>query len=156
MNEEQCKRDGIEYYPPQQILEWANELAQYAQNIIIILKDEKYLEFFDWSKFMIGVPVPSSHGADVLELKHYYDKKCHLLGGSWASQLSYIYLLGNDCISFDNNYLNKIAKSGSFVTETGEVKNLKDTLNFDTEGALYICLSLSFGAITKALQKLTK
>lgn len=154
MTREQCDRDEIEYYSPKQILEWAEELLQYAQNVIIIPKDVSFLSFFDWNKYMIGVPVPSSHGADVLDIQYYYRKKCHLLGGSWAKQLTYLYLLGDDCVSLDNNYINKIAKAGCFVDPAGEIRMLKDTLNFDNEGALYTCLSLSFGSITRAVDML--
>jgi hypothetical protein len=154
MTQEQCLRDGIEYYSPEQILGWAIELSEYAENVIIIPKDEQYLEFFDWSKYMIGVPIPTTHGGDVLNIKHYIDKRCHLLGGSWARQLTYLHLLGDDCVSIDNNYVNKIAKAGCYTLPSGEMQSLKDTLNFNNDGALYTCLSLSFGSINYALNKL--
>jgi hypothetical protein len=36
MSKEQCQKAGIEYYPHGQVLDWAEELLEYSENVIII------------------------------------------------------------------------------------------------------------------------
>lgn len=156
MTKKQCLRDNIEFYEPAQILKWAEELRCYSENIIIIPKSVEFLNFFDWSKFIIGLPVPSSYGTDMLPLEFYKDKKVHLLGGSWKKQLSLIYNLGDNIVSLDNNYIHKIAQNGVFIDQIGETHFLGDLLKFNTNNTVNICLSLSLGAIKYALEHLNK
>jgi len=154
MTKEQCERDNIEYYSPEQILEWAEELNQYAENVIVIPKNESFLKYFDWNKFVCGIPVPSSYGADMLKIENYRNKKCHLLGGSWAKQLSLVYALNENIVSLDNNYIHKIAQNGCYIDPSGQIHNIKTTLNFMSKNTKNICLSISLGAMRYAIDNL--
>ena len=53
MTPQQCEEAGIRYYSPSKILEWAYELKEYAEKVMLIPKHEKYLKFVDSDKFMI-------------------------------------------------------------------------------------------------------
>jgi len=155
MTREQCANARISYFEPSEIVDQANELSQYAENVIVIPKSTEYLDLIP-SHFMIGLPVPSSYGSDVLPLDCYHGRRVHLLGGSWARQLSYLYLLGNGVVSFDTNAIQLLAKYGQYTDPAGQIHSLKDTLPFETKNALNIAFSISCGSIQLALDRLTK
>lgn len=154
MTPEQCARDGIEYYPPEQLLDFAREAqARGAGNVIVIPKHLDYLAQVP-AEFVVGLPVPSSFGVDVLPLEAYRGRRIHLLGGTWARALSYLYLLGDDVVSMDMNSMQLLAKSGLFVDPAGETHSLKDTLPFSTSNTLAIAFAISCGSIQHALASL--
>ena len=155
MTKEQCADAGIDYFDPLLILEQAEQLRQFANNVIVIPKSEKYVSLIPhW--FVIGLPVPSSYGSDALPLECYQGRRVHLLGGSWARQLSYLYTIGNGVVSLDTNYIQLIAKKGGYVDPVGQVHQIKDIIPFDVRNVMNIAFSISCGSIQLALDRLTK
>lgn len=153
MTPEQCHESGIDYYEPRQILDWAAELREHAERVIVVPKAVEYLDQIP-DEYAIGIPVPSQYGAEALPLESYRGRRCHLLGGAWSRQLSYLYLLGDDVASLDMNYIHRIAMFGQYVDPAGQTHSLKDLLPFDSANALYIAFSISCGAIRAALAAL--
>ncbi len=84
MTRAQCEKAGIEYAPLEQVLDWAEEVGQYAQNVIVIPKYDCIDEIPE--KFMLGYSVPTSHGGTPLPPEMFLGRRVHLLGGSWKSQ----------------------------------------------------------------------
>lgn len=151
MTPEQCAKDQIQYYPLEQILDWAEELDQYAENVMIIPKYpclDKIPE-----KFMLGYSIPTSHGGTPLPLSMFQGRRVHLLGGSWKNQLAAIYELHDDVISMDNNHLHKIAQYAQYYLPDGETNSLRDIAPIATN-PLYICLALSFGNVAAKVKEL--
>ena len=107
--ETDCQMIGIEYYPLEQILDWAYQLQEYAENVIIIPKSIDYIEKIP-EQFMLGYSVPTSYGGTPFDIGHFTGKRIHLLGGSWKNQLALIRKMGKDIISFDNNHISKLAR----------------------------------------------
>ena len=69
----------------------------------------------------------------------------HLLGGSWKAQLAHMTVLGDDVVSFDNNYQGHIAQMGGAVLPDGTRKDLPD-YGIDTRvNPAYIALAISLG-----------
>jgi len=153
MNQSQCEDAGIEYYDLSQILVWAEELRQYAENVIVIPKYDCLSEIPD--HFVLGYSVPTSHGGTPLSVELFKGRRVHLLGGSWKAQLAHMAALGDDVVSLDNNHCHRIAEFGQFYLPDGETKTISDI--FDTVGypnPATIALALSFGAIGAKVNEL--
>lgn len=149
----QCQESNMDYTPLEQILDWAHELAEHAQNVILIPKYDCIDKLPE--QFMLGYSVPSSHGATPLPIEAFRGRRVHLLGGSWASQLSYMAALGDDIVSADNNHVAYIAGAfGQFVRSGGETLNLSDAGLGSLNNPRYASLALSFGSIGAKLQEL--
>jgi hypothetical protein len=150
MSEQQCKEAGIEYFPLSQILEYAHELADYADNVILIPK----MDVIDKipPKFMLGYSIPTSHGGTELSIESFSNFKVHLLGGSWKKQLWYIERYGN-VVSCDNNHLNKVAIYGQFSYPNGEVGDLQKDFNLKPVNHWHVATVLSFGNIAQKLSE---
>ncbi|MGB1284904.1 MAG: DUF6610 family protein [Aggregatilineales bacterium] len=149
----QCKQAGIEHYSFDQILDWAEELDQYAENVIIIPKYDCLEQIPD--KFMLGYSVPTSHGGTPLPPEAFTGRRVHLLGGSWKAQLAHMAILGDDVVSVDNNYILKQAQFGSFVYPDGESGQLTGDLNIPRiRNPRYVALAISFGHIAAKLNEL--
>lgn len=143
MTPEQCKDAGIDYYPFEQIMDWAAELAEYAQNVIVIPKYD-CLDRIP-AQYMLGYSVPTSHGGTPLPVESFKGRRVHLLGGSWKAQLAHMAVLGDDVVSFDNNYQGHIAQMGGAVLPDGTRKDLPD-YGIDTRvNPAYIALAISLG-----------
>ena len=153
MTKEQCARDNIQYYAPEQILEWADDLKPHTDNVILIPKSIEYLDLIP-NDYVIGLSVPSSHGGDVLPVECYRGRRVHLLGGSWAKQLSYLYALGDDIVSLDNNWLALIASKRHYCEPSGQTKSINDLIPYNLENALHVAFTLSLASIQTALQRL--
>lgn len=152
MTRKQCKEDNISYYPLEQILEWAEELNQYAENVIVIPKYDCIDEIPE--KFMLGYSIPTSHGGTPLPAKKFKGRKIHLLGGSWKKQLKYLALLKDDVVSIDNNYVLKTANYGQCTTPNGELIDLRDICNMQLSNPSYVALTISFGCIAAKINEL--
>jgi hypothetical protein len=152
MAREQCKEVGIEYYPFEQIMDWAEELAEHAQNVIVIPKYQ-CLDRIP-AKFVLGYSVPTSHGGTPLPVEAFKGRRVHLLGGSWKAQLAHMAQLGEDVVSFDNNYIGMIAQKGGCVLPNGDRKDLP-AWGIDTRvNPQYIALAISLGNIGWGLNEL--
>lgn len=152
MTEAQCAAAGIDYYPLEQILDWADELSQHAQNVIVIPK-------FDCidaipERYMLGYSVPTSHGGTPLHVDLFRGRRVHLLGGSWKAQLAHLAALGDDVVSLDNNYLQKQANFAGFVYPDGSAGSLEEDLGIKGNNPRYTALSISFGNVAAKVNEL--
>lgn len=153
MTEAQCREAGIQYYSLEQILEWAAELDEYAENVIVIPKYDCIDQIPE--KYMLGYSVPTSHGGTPLSVELFRGRRVHLLGGSWRDQLSYMAALGDDVVSVDNNHIQRIAREfGNYILPEGEVRQLADSGFGYLTNARYAALALSFGAMGAKINEL--
>lgn len=153
MSKKQCQKDGIEYFELAQILDWAEELNDYAQNVIVIPKYDCLDKIPE--KFMLGYSVPTSHGGTPLPPESFGGRRVHLLGGSWRKQLDYLSLLKDDIVSVDNNYIQNIARQfGQVVYPDGSTAQLQDIGLGDVNNPRYVALAISFGNIASKLNEL--
>ena len=153
MTKAQCEEASVKHYPLNQILEWAEELQQYAENVIVIPKYDCLDKIPN--EYILGYSIPSSHGSTPLPFDLFRGRRVHLLGGSWKKQLHYLAFLGEDIISLDNNYVAKLATEfGSFITLDGESRNLSGDLYPMVNNIRYTALALSFGAMGAKVNEL--
>jgi hypothetical protein len=151
MSEEQCKEAGIEYFPLNQILDYAYELKEYADNVILIPKIDVIDQIPDG--FMLGYSIPTSHGGTTVPINRFNSHKVHLLGGSWEKQLYNIERY-NFIVSCDNNHLNKIAIYGQFNYPDGKTGDLKNDFNLEPVNHWHVATVLSFGNIAQKLSEI--
>ena len=152
MTELQCEVAGIAYHPLSEILEWADELAEHAENVIVIPKYDCIDKIPQ--RFMLGYSVPTSHGGTPLSVDLFRGRRVHLLGGSWSDQLAYLAALGDDVVSLDNNYLLKQAGFASFVYPDGTTGSLGEDFGLEVNNPRYVALAISFGNIGAKLNML--
>ena len=153
MTEEQCKTAGAKWFSFNQIIEWAEELSQYAQNVIVIPKYDCIKDIP--KKFMLGYSIPTKHGGTPLPVNLFRGRRIHLLGGSWKSQLDYLAELGDDVVSLDNNYINKMSNYGSFVYPDGRTGQVREDLGLvDAINPMYISIAASCGNIGAMINQL--
>lgn len=153
MTREQCARDKITWRPLEQILEWAAEIEQYAENVIVIPKYDCLNEIPE--HYILGYSVPTSHGGTPLPVSAFKGRRVHLLGGSWKAQLAHLAELGDDVVCLDNNHVQNIARQwAQFVTPDGEIKNLTNEGYDWPTNPRYLALAFSFGAIGAKVNEL--
>ena len=145
MTKEHCESAGVEYYPFEQILDWAYELNEYAENVIIIPKHDIIDKIPE--QFMLGYSIPTSHGGTPLPPEAFAGRRVHLLGGSWKKQLAYLEAMRDDVVSLDNNYQSRISMWGSFSYSDGEVDKLNSIGIHVKANPAYIALAMSLGYI---------
>ena len=126
MTKKQCKEAGNEYYSFEQIMEWAEEVDEHAENVIVIPKYDCIEDIPE--KFMLGYSIPSSYGGTPLPLEAFKGRRVHLLGGNWKRQLGALGVLEEDVVSLDNNHMAKIAAFGTFYGLGGKELNAKEEL----------------------------
>lgn len=153
MAREQCAVDNIAFYELDQILEWAEELAQYAENVIVIPKWDCIDRIPE--QYVLGYSVPTSHGGTPIPVNAFRGRRVHLLGGSWAAQLSYMAALGDDVVSLDTNYVQRQARMlGAFCAPDGTERQMKEVGYGYLTNVRYAALALSFGAIGAKVNEL--
>lgn len=159
MPPEMCKGMGVQYYEPQQILDWAEELSEHAENVIIIPKHDDYFELIP-SQYIVGFPTPSDYGganeADAAcSIESYLAcERLHILGGSWAKQLSYLYHFGNAVVSIDGNSIARSAQIRQYTDPAGQMHSLNEAIHYELDNALHVCFTLSCSAIQTSFNKL--
>jgi hypothetical protein len=154
MTEEQCIKAGIEHFSLEQILDWAEELSQFAENVIVIPKYEEALESIP-DKFMLGFSIPTSHGGTMLPVEMFKGRRVHLLGGSWKAQLAHLALLKEDVVSLDNNYVMKTAQYSEIINPEGDsIGNVTSIGLGFTINPLVIAFAIQLGAIGAKLNEL--
>lgn len=153
MTRDQCAKEGIEFYELDRILDWAEELSEWAENVIVIPKWDCLDRIPE--KFMLGYSVPTKYGGTPLPAELFTGRRVHLLGGSWKAQLAHMALLGNDVVSLDNNHINIIASQfGQFIDPDGNAKQMQDVgFNYlpNVRDAAFV---LSVGAIGAKVNEL--
>ena len=152
--------DGYEtkHYSFEDVMEEAEKLEQYAENIIIIPKYDCIKDIPE--KYVLGYSCPSSYGMTQVDPEKFKGRKIHLLGGPWGVQRRYLQMMGSDVISLDNNSINKLASVGSFYTSDGIRTSFYNLdYRFDgfqcrstdegivAENVRPICAAISFGNI---------
>ena len=154
MTRPQCAAAGIAFYELEQVLAWAEELAEYAENVIVIPKAD-VLDLIP-EQFILGYSVPTTHGGTPLPVEAFRGRRVHLLGGSWKAQLAHMAQLGEDVVSLDNNYVALIAsRFGQFVDPEGntcQVQKVAPRVN----NVRYTALALSFGAMGAKVHQLMR
>jgi hypothetical protein len=153
MTREQCRDAGIAYYPLDTILAWAEEIAQYAENVIVIPKYDCIADIPD--QYMLGYSVPSSYGGTPLSVDLFRHRRVHLLGGSWKSQLEHLAALGDAVVSIDNNHIQLMARRfGQFDDGDGHMQQLQAIGCGSANNPRYAALALSFGMIAAKVNEL--
>jgi hypothetical protein len=152
MSREQCEAAGIPFYSFDQIMRWAEEIEKYAENVIVIPKFDCIMDIP--GRFVLGYSVPSSHGATPLSAERFRGRRVHLLGGSWKMQLGYLALLGDDVVSFDTNWVAKVAQYGQFAHADGRMGALGEDAGFAGNNPYYVAAAMSFGNIGQAVYDL--
>lgn len=147
MTKEQCKEADIKYFSLEQILEWADEIQQYAENVIIIPKYDCFDKLDE--KYILGYSVPTAYGGTELPLEMFKGRKIHILGGSPNKQIAVLSELINEVVSIDGNYLRKLAMVGNCWFPDGTTVNVND-INFGANKLMtnqvnifYIAISIS-------------
>lgn len=152
MTKAQCKAAGIEFYPLEQILEWASELSAHAENVILIPKYDCIDKLPE--RYMLGYSIPTSYGGTPLSIEHFKGRRVHLLGGSPRRQVQYFQALQDEVVSLDNNYILKIAHFGRvFIPSEGVARGLSDLGMGAVSNPLYAALVLNFGLFAAYFQR---
>lgn len=156
MTPRQCEAAGIEYFTLDQILTWAEELERYAENVIIIPKEDVLHEIPE--RYVLGYSVPTAYGATPLPIETFRGRRIHLLGGSWKAQRALLATMLDDVVSIDFNALHKAAGKGQIVLRNGDSMMLKDLRDDDgrpmgsPSNQWVACCTLSLGQISAALE----
>lgn len=149
-----AKAAGVTYYSLDQILAWADELSEYAANVIVIPKEPVVDEIPE--RFMLGYSVPSTYGGTPLPIEMFTGRRLHLLGGSWRRQLPLLRKMGDDIVSIDFNAAHLAAKNGSVILPNGDSKPLEDiTAPYRPANKIATCMVMSLGMISAALAEFT-
>lgn len=153
MTKTQCDTLGIEYYPLEQILDFAAELEEHAQRVIIIPKFDCMDRIPE--RYMLGYSVQSSYGATPLAPEAFKGRDVHLLGGSWKRHLSLIEVLGSDVKSLDNNMVSMQAGFGGFQGWDGSNCKVNELFGVDLmQSHRYLALACSFASVRTGINKL--
>lgn len=143
MTKEQCQESGVVFHQYDQIIEWAEELSQYSENVIVIPKYDCISKIPE--KFMLGYSVPTSHGGTPLPIQAFAGRRVHLLGGSPNKQIQFFERIPESVVSLDNNYILKIANFGVAWCPDGKQRSLTE-LGFGLlNNPLYVALAISLG-----------
>ena len=126
MTRSQCEAAGIDYYSFDEIIDLARDVAQYAENVMLIPKYDCLDDIPD--EFMLGYSVPSSYGGTPLPIERFIGRRVHLLGGNWKRQRNALAVLGDSCVSLDNNHLMNCARFGQSYGPDGRQRLTKDVI----------------------------
>lgn len=151
MTKDQCQQAGIDFFEFDQIMDYAQEIEQYAENVIVIPKYDCLDAIPD--RFMLGYSVPTSHGGTPLPVEAFRGRRIHLLGGSWKEQLAHIARLEGSVVSVDNNYLSMIAQKGGAVLPNGDRFDLAAYRINTRVNPQYIALAISLGNVGQAINE---
>ena len=149
LTEDQATAAGIDYYPLEQIIDWACELAEFADNVIVIPKADVIDQISE--DFVLGYSVPSSYGATPLPIERFAHRRIHLLGGSWQSQRTYLSTIGDAIVSADLNHPWKASRFGGVIMGDGTTKDLVKDLGMYPRNSSMSALALSLGNIANAV-----
>lgn len=151
MTPAQCAEAGIDHYPLEQIIAWADELAESAEHVIVIPKYDCIADIPD--RFTLGYSVPTSYGGTNLPAELFKGRRVHLLGGSLRDQIAYLSILGDDVRSLDFNSVAIHSRFGGYVRADGTFGNCVTDLGLDVTNHRIVCMAISFGHIGRALLK---
>lgn len=146
---EQAEAAGVEYFDLDRILRWADDVGQYAENVIVIPKDRVLHEIPDYH--VLGYSVPSSYGGTPIPIEEFAGRRVHLLGGSWKAQREMMDILGDDVVSIDFNYIWKLSRTGGFCYPSGKLATIEEVIQAYPARAITTGLTLSLNFIANAL-----
>lgn len=150
MTEDQCQQDGIIYYSFDQIMTWAQELNEYARNVIVIPKYDCLDKIPE--NYVLGYSVLTSYGGTPMPIDIFKGRPIHLLGGRFKTQLQLIRKMPDNVVSLDNNHISRMAKFGRYFDRQGKEHQLQDHINgYKITRPLMACLALSFDAMREAI-----
>ena len=159
MTKQQCDEHKIKYHPFGQIMDWAEELREHTDNVIVIPKYmdclDKIPDYFMWGFSAGGWLGNSSHGkGNEVGPENFIGHRTHILGSSWKNQLEFLDIIGEWCVSLDNNWISKVAVYGTFVWPDGSTGKLREDLGLDVTNNWHTSLVISFGNIARKLNEL--
>lgn len=147
----QAQEAKVKHHSFEQVMEWAEEVEQYADNVIVIPKYDCIDQIPE--KYLLGYSIPTSHGGTPLPIDVFMGRRVHLLGGSWAKQREYIYAFGDAVVSLDNNYVMKTAQYGSYTLPDGTSRSVGD--DFPAFSSPWtVALTLSLASIATGLREI--
>jgi len=143
MTRQQCEEAGIEYYDMDQVLSWASDLEQYAQNVIVIPKYDCLKDIPE--RFMLGYSVPTTYGGTPLPIELFRGRRVHLLGGNPEVQIAYYQKLPESVVSLDNNQMHLRAEFGNTWSVSGyrHLQSIAGNEGIATQYGLWPSVALS-------------
>lgn len=146
MTKAQCSEAGIEFFSLSRVLEFADEVSEHAEEVIIIPKYDCLDEIPE--RYILGYSVPSRHGNTPLAPEAFSGRRVHLLGGSWKQQMTHMAILGEDVVSIDHNQALLLAtRFGQWIDGEGETHSLAGMGVGTLNNPRYAALALSLGCI---------
>lgn len=131
------------------ILDQAEEIAEYAEQVIIIPKCDCVDRIPE--KFMVGYATPTSYGGTSLPYSAFSGRRVHLLGGAWAQLRQIMTHSGMNVVSFDFNRIHKLAVNGIFIDPNGYEYRMAHAMPSFSNRPMWTCMALSFAAIRKGV-----
>lgn len=156
LTREQASNAGVAYYTVKEVLEMAAEVAEHADNVIIIPKYDcldRIPEEINGKRVVLGYSVPSSYGGTRLPAEAFKGRPVHLLGGPWKSQRAYLNVLGEDVVSLDNNHVLNVARYGQVCMADGSLKLVDEVVGQRLSSSLFPALTLSLAYISTAIHE---
>jgi hypothetical protein len=98
-----------------EVLDWAEEISQFAKYIVIIPKISgvinKIPDQINGKVIILGYSVPTKYGSTMVDLGEFSGRLVHLLGGSPHRQMNLWNIMHKSCevFSVDGNYIQLIA-----------------------------------------------
>lgn len=152
---QQAEKLNIQYRSFDEIMKYAEELNEYADNVIVIPKYDCIKDIP--KKFMLGYSIPSKYGGTNLPYDLFTDHKIHLLGGSPKAQWKYFNYSRESVMSVDTNYIYLVSSFGqiadySFMSEEWNIdakelkaKSLSKIMPVPVTNPLYCSLVINIG-----------
>lgn len=151
MTKQQCEDADVEFFTLDEILSMAADIAQHAQNVILIPKYDcldKLPREINGKPVVLGYSVESSYGGTQLPPDAFKGWPVHLLGGPWKKQRAILNILRDDVVSLDNNNVLMTSRFGSVALGDGTTKNILDVLPYKLEvNHMIVSLVLSLANI---------
>lgn len=149
MTPEQCENMGIEYFNFDTIMRYAEEIEQYAENIIVVPKFDCVSDIPP--QYILGRAM-SQYGKFHLDMNLMQGRKVHLLGGSWKKIKAFLERYDN-IVSFDCNSMWKVSTRGVFCWPDGKQQSLRD-YQFKVTSPMYVSMMLSLNSIAFSLHEI--
>lgn len=130
-----------------QVLEQAEELALYAEQVIIIPKYDCIAAIPE--KFLIGYSLSGDVPIEAVK-----GRRVHLFGGNWKRQIQALKILQEGVVSIDGSHLLNLAQKGKFYLPDGEERSLQRLGIPAVSNPRYICVALSVGAMVAKVSAL--
>ena len=126
-----------------EVMDWAEEIAEHVQDIIIIPKCDDVIRKIPYQiygkRVVLGYSVPTSYGRSAIPIDCFNGREVHLLGGSPMTQMDiFVKASGLKIISADGNYLSYISKFGAYLDRFGRQRYITKECD-----AIYTAFKLS-------------